>query len=372
MPAPTAAQGDEGRVAWVDAAKGICIVMVVMMHSTLGVELAAGREGFMHAVVAFARPFRMPDFFLVSGLFLALVIDRPWRRYIDRKVVHFAYFYVLWLTIQFAFKAPGMALDNGAAHTLGAYLSAFVQPFGTLWFIYLLPIFFVFTRLVKTLPVWFVFAWAAALEMLPVHTGWVIFDEFCARYVYFFAGYAFARLVFAYAGAVRARPALFGLAVMVWAPLHGLLVFTPAPGALAPFLQPEPGHTGATGGWSELPAVSLVLAIVGAGVVVGAAALAARLSAMRWLEWLGARSIVVYLAFFLPMAAARVVLVKTGIVADAGLMALVVTAAGVAGPVVLYALVTWSGRGRFLFERPARASIDRPAGAARPARLAAE
>ena len=29
------------RVDWVDYAKGICIVMVVMMHSTLGVELAA-------------------------------------------------------------------------------------------------------------------------------------------------------------------------------------------------------------------------------------------------------------------------------------------------------------------------------------------
>ena len=53
-----------GRVDWVDYAKGICIVMVVMMHSVLGVELAAGQTGFMHVLVAFAKPFRMPDFFL--------------------------------------------------------------------------------------------------------------------------------------------------------------------------------------------------------------------------------------------------------------------------------------------------------------------
>jgi uncharacterized membrane protein YcfT len=79
-----------GRVDWVDYAKGICIVMVVMMHSTLGVEAAAGRDGWMHAAVEFARPFRMPDFFLISGLFLARVIDRDWRDYIDRKVLHFA------------------------------------------------------------------------------------------------------------------------------------------------------------------------------------------------------------------------------------------------------------------------------------------
>ena len=101
------------RVDWVDYAKGFCIIMVVMMHSTLGVEQAAGREGWMHAAVAFARPFRMPDFFLISGLFLARVIDRDWRDYLDKKVVHFAYFYVLWVTIQFAFKAPMFAADVG-------------------------------------------------------------------------------------------------------------------------------------------------------------------------------------------------------------------------------------------------------------------
>src|SRR5882672_8523758 len=133
-----------GRVDWVDYAKGFCIIMVVMMHSTLGVEAAAGREGWMHAVVAFAKPFRMPDFFLISGLFLACVIERDWRTYLDRKVVHFAYFYVLWVTIQFAFKAPMFAAELGWRGVGLSYLEAFIEPFGTLWFIYLLPIFFVF------------------------------------------------------------------------------------------------------------------------------------------------------------------------------------------------------------------------------------
>ena len=137
------------RVDWVDYAKGICIVMVVMMHSVLGVELAAGQTGFMHALVAFAKPFRMPDFFLISGLFLSLVIDRDWRTYLDRKVVHFAYFYVLWVTIQFGFKAPGFAAESNWAHAGYLYLESFIEPFGTLWFIYLLPIFFVVTKLTR-------------------------------------------------------------------------------------------------------------------------------------------------------------------------------------------------------------------------------
>ena len=114
------------RVDWVDVAKGVCIIMVVMMHSTLGVEKAAGAPGWMGTVVEFARPFRMPDFFLIAGLFLSRRIDGPWRLFLDRKVLHFAYFYVLWLTIQFAFKAPGMLAEMGWNGLAREYLD--LQP----------------------------------------------------------------------------------------------------------------------------------------------------------------------------------------------------------------------------------------------------
>lgn len=356
------------RVDWVDAAKGLCIILVVMVHATIGVEIAMGERGFMHAVVAFARPFRMPDFFLISGLFLALTIDRPWRRYLDRKVVHFLYFYLLWLTIQFAFKAPEMAAAAGGwSAPMAGWATALWQPFGTLWFIYVLPVFFLFTRLVRGLPVWFVLAWAAVLEALPVHTGSVIFDEFAQRYVFFFAGYAFAPQVFAFAAAAARRQGLALAGLAAFGVVNGLLVFAPAPEALGFLIQGEIGDTGATGGLSELPGVSLALGIAGALGIVAVAALLARAPWAGWLRWLGAHSIVVYLAFFLPMAVTRVALVSTGLIPDVGLMALVTTVAGVAGPVLLYALVQWSGRGRFLFERPAWASIERK-GQARPAR----
>src|SRR3954471_23626469 len=168
--------GPSMRIDWVDYAKGICIVMVVMMHSVLGVELAAGQTGFMHALVAFAKPFRMPDFFLISGLFLAVVIDRDWRTYLDRKVVHFAYFYLLWVTIQFGFKAPAFASETSWSHAGLLYLESFIEPFGTLWFIYLLPIFFVVTKLTRSAPPLAIFAAAALLEMAHVATGWTVID----------------------------------------------------------------------------------------------------------------------------------------------------------------------------------------------------
>ncbi len=212
------------RIDWVDYAKGICIVMVVMMHSVLGVEAAAGQTGFMHGLVAFAKPFRMPDFFLISGLFLAVVIDRDWRTYLDRKVVHFAYFYVLWVTIQFGFKAPSFAAESGWSHVGLMYLESFIEPFGTLWFIYLLPVFFVVTKLTHKMPPLLIWGVAALLEMAHIATGWTVIDEFAARFVYFYSGYLFASHVFALSDRARARPALALAGLALWALVNGGLV----------------------------------------------------------------------------------------------------------------------------------------------------
>jgi len=195
------------RVDWVDYAKGFCIVFVVMMHSTLGVEAAVGNDGWLHPLAEFARPFRMPDFFMISGLFLAQVIDRDWRNYLDRKVVHFAYFYLLWVKIQFAVKAPELAA-GGAAEMARLDLLALIDPFGTLWFIYLLPIFFVVTKLTRRIPVAAIWLAGAALEIAHIDTGWMVIDEFAARFVYFYTGYIFARHVFAFTA--RADAALAG------------------------------------------------------------------------------------------------------------------------------------------------------------------
>jgi uncharacterized membrane protein YcfT len=334
------------RVDWVDYAKGFCIVMVVMMHSTAGVEQAAGQSSWMGHVVAFAKPFRMPDFFLISGLFLARVIDRDWRTYLDRKVVHFFYFYVLWVTIQFAFKAPGFATEHGALGVARLYAEAFIEPFGTLWFIYLLPIFFVVTKLTRSVPPIVIFAIAAALEIAPVETGWTVIDEFAARLVYFYLGYLLAARIFQVAAAAQARPALAVYALVAWALLNGFYVFS---------------------GLADKPFVSLTLGVAGAAAVVSLAALMAKSDLFAALRYLGRNSIVVYLAFFLGMAASRSVLLKTGLIGDLGAVALLVTACGVAGAVALF----WAVRGtplRFLFERPAWARLrDKPKYALQPA-----
>jgi uncharacterized membrane protein YcfT len=325
------ANGTSPRVDWVDFAKGICIVMVVMMHSVLGVELAAHATGFMHVLVAFAKPFRMPDFFLISGLFLAKVIDRDWRTYLDRKVVHFAYFYVLWVTIQFGFKAPAFAAEQGWAHVGVEYLEAFIEPFGTLWFIYLLPIFFVVIKLTRNVPAILVWGTAALLESAHVATGWTVIDEFAARFVYIYSGYLFADYVFALSDRARARPVMALAGLALWALVNASLVAI---------------------GVSEEPVISLALGLAGACAIITIGTLLARMQWLNFLRFFGEHSIVIYLAFFLPMASTRTLLLRTGIIHDIGLISVIVTIVGVVGALLIWRAALWA-HANFLFERPA-------------------
>ena len=329
--ADRAALSGTERIDWVDYAKGICIVMVVMMHSVLGVEAAAGQTGFMHLVVMFAKPFRMPDFFLISGLFLAVVIDRDWRTYLDRKVLHFAYFYVLWVTIQFGFKAPSFAAETSWHHVGYLYLESFIEPFGTLWFIYLLPIFFVVTKLSRGIPAAAIWLIAAALETTQIATGWTVIDEFCSRFVYFYSGYLFASYVFALSDRSREKPALALIGLALWTLINGGLVLA---------------------GVSHWPLISLLLGFAGAGAIIVMGTLLARMQWLNFLRTCGEHSIVIYLAFFLPMAVTRTLLLKTGVITDIGTISLLVTVAGIAGAIVIWRLALLL-RADFLFERPA-------------------
>ena len=347
---------DGSRVAWVDTAKGICIILVVMMHSTLGVGEALGREGFMHWVVAFAKPFRMPDFFLVSGLFLGRVIARDWRSYADKRVVHFFYFYLLWLVIQSGAKY-GQVSGGSPLGFLQHLVHGLYEPYSTLWFIYILAVFSVATKLLRKVSPIVLLAGAAVLQILPIETNSFLLNEFCERWVYFLAGYLFSARIFALAASAPAnpRPALLGIAV--WALINGALALTASPFAPFPTL-------------AELPLVSLALGLAGAVAIVAMASLLTSYAsrAVEPLRYCGQNSIAIYLAFFLPMAATRTLLVKTGVIADAGVVSLLVLLAAVLVPLAVERAVRHTPL-FFLFRRPAWAHIvpARPAMRLQPA-----
>ena len=149
--------------------------------------------------------------------------------------------------------------------------------------------------------------------------------------MYFYAGYLFASTVFTLSDRARRVPSLALAGLAAWALMNGALVW---------------------GGFSEWPLVSLALGFAGAGAIIVAGTLLARAQRLTALRFMGEHSIVIYLAFFLPMAATRTLLLKTGVISDIGAISLIVTVAGVVGAVAIWRLAQLA-RADFLFQRPA-------------------
>jgi uncharacterized membrane protein YcfT len=321
------------RYDWVDYSKGICIIAVVCLYSTKfahGISLDAG---WMQYWADFARPFRMPDFFLLSGLFLHKVIDRSWSGYIDKKIVHYAYFFCLWTLISFAMLLILGEKQGTFLQIISDFWSMLSSwPYKMLWFIQMLPAYFLFTRLVRRAPKWIVLGVAIGLQSYPIfHTGRIMIDEFWTRYVYFYIGYAFAPLFFLLAEQAQKHLALAAGAVFIWVLLNAVFVFN---------------------GWSEKPVISILLGIAGATAIITVGAILSRLKTASWISYLGKHSIVVYLVFYWPMRYCAWLLVPYIGSIDSGLYVMVITIAGIVGAIFFYWFVKKTELLVWLFERP--------------------
>ena len=288
------------RVGWVDYAKGVCIVLVVLFHTVNHYEEAVGATGWMRWIVEFSKPFRMPDFFLISGLFLPRTINANLLTYLDKKVVHFAYFYLLWLLLTL------LLTDNDTLRTnpvefAKLYVWNIVQPTGVLWFVHMLAVFYVVTRFVSRLPKWMVFLAAAALQVahqaLWIDTPSFVANRFMDYYVFFFLGYAAADVVFRVAERAKARPWLTLSILAGWALCNE-------------WLTREGIH--------HLPGYGLVMGLTGALAIVELAALLSKAKSARFLRYCGQNSIVIYLTFFFPMTVLERTLASHRMIPDVG------------------------------------------------------
>jgi hypothetical protein len=229
------------RIDWVDYAKGICIILVVMMHSTLGVAAAMGEPNWLNGFIAWASA--VPHARLLPHL--GAVPGQPHRPALARLCRHQDHALRLLLPAlddhpdrAERLERAGRCLGRAAilAHRTGrAARHAVVHlradpvlrhgqagaPCAGL----------------DRLPV------AAALELAPIHTGWIAVDEFAGRFVYFYTGYVAARWIMSFASGVSRvdAPSLLAFlatwaVVNLWAVQSGL--------AFAPVLSMLFGYAG--------------------------------------------------------------------------------------------------------------------------------
>ncbi|MBC3190807.1 acyltransferase family protein [Pseudonocardia sp. C8] len=191
---PPRRPGDDrapGRTVWVDAAKGLCIVLVVLHHAVMFLEPQGLVPGPLYLLNTAIASLRMPLFFLASGLFLASVLNRPWRVLLHKRVALFAWLYLLWTCLQYAVLA---ALPHGIAPPLATQtwerlLLSPLLPAPSMWFLYALALFSVAARLLRRVPAAVLLTATGVLSAVAA-AGMLEFPSFAwgsmSRYAFFF------------------------------------------------------------------------------------------------------------------------------------------------------------------------------------------
>lgn len=322
------------RVDWIDYSKGLCMILVVMMHTVNNYEYMAGAEGWLRPVVDFAQPFRMPDFFLIAGLFLHKSIHGEARSYFDRKVVHFVYFYTLWLAILLVFKEAGTLIKEPLSFAK-EFGTAFIAPVNALWFLHMLAIFYVFVRVTRNVPVWVMliigFAMNTANQSGLIATDSFVIEQFLDRFIYFYVGYVGAHAIFKIADAVRPQTLWVTIGLLVWGVTNWWF---------------------AKMGYHHVPVIAPIFGLIGAGAVCVLGVMMAKYKIGGAIRYVGQNSLIVYLTFFIPMKIGEKVFERIGEpLGSIGLATAIILVGAVVLPLIFARLIRNTPL-NFLYVRP--------------------
>lgn len=313
------AKDGPNRLAWVDASKGIGIVLVVYGHVLRGLMSAGivAADGVYKTIDSWIYTFHMPLFFFISGLFFCNSYSRQGPLVIASRIDTVAWPYVTWSIIQGLLHTALSSLTN---RPLGLQdVTEFLwTPRAQFWFLYVLFL----LEAAYTL----LFCWMGAtagtlvglaLGLLlyaapPMPPTWNAGVLLCGHAVFFSAGAAFR--------SNRLDSLIRGRAML--------------PAAAASFFLASAWYH--ADGWTynhgPYP-VRLVLGLLGiAALTCAAAQLPEKLSAP--LAWVGRHSLEIYLMHILAGSGTRIALAKGLGVSSPAVHIVSGVAAGVALPLL--------------------------------------
>lgn len=329
------------RLHWVDAGKGLSILLVVLYHATEWTQAAGFDLPILTYVNEALTDLRMPVFFFLSGLFAAKWIAGTWRALWNSKITLFSWVYLLWSLLELPAKWLGMAVLTdkiGDDFLTRQALVIAAIPFrasGSLWFIWALVLFFVVAKLTARWPLWLQLGLAAAasfaVRALPsdINEKFVDLTGIGYRGALLFYFFFLLGAYFREATVRRVSKLTYGPALAIAAGWLGLWVILEALslGNMAP--------------------VSFVMSL---GGVVAGLAIAVLLKRVRLLYWLGSLTLPVYLTHTTVIVAfvSLVNLIPNLPALTGYVIALLAAAVAVAVSLALYSIP----RLRYLYETP--------------------
>jgi fucose 4-O-acetylase-like acetyltransferase len=312
------------RIGWIDSARGVGIVFVIIGHVWIGLEQASliGNDALFSTVETLIYSFHMPFLFLLSGIFFFSSISRQQvAGFAGSRVVRLLWPLVLWTWIFFLFKVFSGALANNPVGW-SEFPVIPLPPREQFWFLWALFVIQISALAVRPLLLnrktenfgWAILLFAAVvlyfgIPGLPIHGSLLV--GVLENAPYFVLGAIYGRYASHGSGlrtALLASTLFFG--VELWA-------ITGASGHLKTLLI------------GSIASLSLLLIVM----AVDAALKSGPLSA--FLRLLGQASLAIFVAHVIFLAAVRVALLVLGVETLALHLAAGVLV-GIFGPLCLY------------------------------------
>lgn len=255
------------RMYWMDALRGLAVLLVVLQHSTSypkqkGTDLGLG---FIDVSADILAPYRMPLLLLLSGMLLGPSVRKSLGGYYEGKLRKVLWPLLVWGVITGA--AEGQRL--GAALTIEFWKSGPLH----MWFLGVLLVYYLIGPVTRHVPPWAVMA--SFIAILLIFNP----DDFFYRRVLYYG-------VFFFLGAALMPHLDKILKRGVWFPITmGMVGVVVAIGSLAGIVDVRPQQAL----WSVAAPAAGLAAILWLGP---------NLPRMRWLEWAGKRSVILYCVHF--------------------------------------------------------------------------
>lgn len=140
------------RKTWIDAVKGIAILLVVFMHLAILAEPFEWSGPYLSMASSAVVSARMPLFFAMSGFFLTRRIDRSWGWWTRNRIAPFIYLFLVW-TLIWAILSGVTAWQRLDGSTWRDLPNLLGNPNMGPWYIFALALYFSLTKAMRKFPV---------------------------------------------------------------------------------------------------------------------------------------------------------------------------------------------------------------------------
>ena len=288
LPAVAITASDRSRVAWLDMARGISILLVVVYHLGLFYDAIGAAPYDLLLFNRLTAPTRLSSFFIIAGILARGTVMAAEPTRLVRRVALFAWLYLVWSLIRWGFfrYVPNLVTPSEGS-SLADWAWSLAAPNSGLWFIWAFAFYLLAARLLRPLgPV--VGIGVGAMVSFGSYAGLVDpasggLSNAVRHAVFFMIGLHAGGLLLRID---QLRPSrrlgvIAGFAVLL------------AVGALTRGLS-----------WPLDPLLRLLTALAGALAVLAACSLLARGTPARWLARIGRQTLEIYLAHALVIGGA--------------------------------------------------------------------